>query len=76
VGTRDNARLSYLTSLGVMTGRPVQLLQRQPSYIVKIDETTVAFDDAIAREIFVRPAHRKRPAKGGGRRFRWRNGRG
>ncbi len=32
VGTRDNARLSYLTSLGVMTGRPVQLLQRQPSY--------------------------------------------
>jgi DtxR family Mn-dependent transcriptional regulator len=77
VGTRDNARLSYLTSLGVMTGRPVQLLQRQPSYIVKIDETTVAFDDAIAREIFVRPAHRKRPApKGGGRRFRWRSGRG
>lgn len=77
VGTRDNARLSYLTSLGVMTGRPVQLLQRQPSYIVKIDETTVAFDEAIAREIFVRPAHRKRPApQGGGRRFRWRSGRG
>jgi len=77
VGTRDNARLSYLTSLGVMTGRPVQLVQRHPSYIVKIDETTVAFDDAIAREIFVRPAHRKRQTpKGGGRRFRWRNGRG
>ena len=77
VGTRDNARLSYLTSLGVMTGRPVQLVQRHPSYIVKIDETTVAFDEAIAREIFVRPAHRKRKApKGGGRRFRWRNGRG
>lgn len=77
VGTRDNARLSYLTSMGVMTGRPVQLVQRYPSYIVKIDETTVAFDEAIAREIFVRPAHRKRQAaKGGGRRFRWRNGRG
>ena len=77
IGTRDNARLAYLTSLGVMTGRPVELVQRKPSYIVKIDESTVAFDEAIAREIFVRPAHRKRQAaKGDGRRFRWRSGRG
>jgi DtxR family Mn-dependent transcriptional regulator len=77
IGTRDNARLAYLTSLGVMTGRPVQLIQRRPSYIVKIDESTVAFDEAIAREVFVRPAHRKRQAaKGDGRRFRWRSGRG
>lgn len=77
IGTRDNARLSYLTSLGVMTGRPVELVQRRPSYIVKIDESTVAFDEAIAREIFVRPAHRvRRAAKGGGWRMRWRNGRG
>jgi DtxR family Mn-dependent transcriptional regulator len=77
IGTRDNARLSYLTSLGVMTGRPVELVQRRPSYIVKIDESTVAFDEAIAREIFVRPAHRvRRTARGGGWRIRWRNGRG
>jgi len=77
IGTRDNARLSYLTSLGVMTGRPVELVQRRPSYIVKIDESTVAFDEAIAREIFVRPAHRvRRTARGGGWRMRWRNGRG
>ena len=76
IGTRDNARLAYLTSLGVMTGRPVELVQKRPSYIVKIDESTVAFDEAIAREIFVRPAHRKRQAaKGDGRRFRWRSGR-
>jgi DtxR family Mn-dependent transcriptional regulator len=76
IGTRDNARVSYLTSLGIMTGRPIQLVQRRPSYVVKIDESTVAFDDAIAREIFVRPAHRvSRAARGGGRRFRWRNGR-
>jgi len=76
IGTRDNTRLSYLTSLGVMTGRPLELVQRRPSYIVKIDESTVAFDDAIAREIFVRPVHRKkRETPGRGRRFRWRNGR-
>jgi len=76
IGTRDNVRLSYLTSLGVMTGRPLELVQRRPSWIVRIDESTVAFDEAIAREIFVRPAQRKRKdAKGAGRRFLWRNGR-
>jgi len=76
VGTRDNARLSYLTSLGVMTGRPLELVQRRPSWIVRIDESTVAFDEAIAREIFVRPTQRKRrAAKEAGRRFRWRYGR-
>jgi DtxR family Mn-dependent transcriptional regulator len=62
IGTRDNARLAYLTSLGVMTGRPVQLVQKRPSNIVKLDESTVAIDEAVAREIFVRPAHRKRQA--------------
>ncbi len=77
VGTRDNARLAYLTSMGVMTGRPVHLVQRRPSYIVKIDESSVAFDEAIAREIFIRPVHRKRQEKRGSPfRFRWRNGRG
>jgi DtxR family Mn-dependent transcriptional regulator len=72
IGTRDNARLSYLTSLGVMTGRPIQLVQKRPSHIVKIEEATVAFDEAIAREIFVRPVHRKRQAARGSRfRFGW-----
>jgi len=76
IGTRDNARLSYLTSMGVMTGRPLELVQRRPSWIVRIDESTVAFDEAIAREIFVRPTQRKRrAAKEAGRRFRWRYGR-
>jgi len=43
---------------------------------VRIDESTVAFDEAIAREIFVRPTQRKRrAAKEAGRRFRWRYGR-
>ena len=76
VGTRDNGRLSYLTSLGVVTGRPVQLMQKRPSYIVKVDENAVAFDKSIAREIFVRPAHRKRRERGSGRfGLSWRNGR-
>ena len=74
VGTRDNGRLSYLTSLGVVTGRPVQLVQKRPSFIVKVDENSVAFDESIAREIFVRPALRRKSRDRGGRRWRLRWG--
>ena len=76
VGTRDNGRLSYLTSLGVVTGRPVQLVQKRPSFIVKVDENSVAFDESIAREIFVRPALRRRSRDRGGHRWRLRWGGG
>jgi Fe2+ transport system protein FeoA len=76
VGTRDNGRLSYLTSLGVVTGRPVKLVQKKPSFIVKVDENSVAFDESIAREIFVRPALRRRSRDRGGHRWRLRWGGG
>jgi len=71
IGTTDNARLSYLSSLGVMTGRPIELIQKKPSYTLKVDENTVAFDESVSREIFVRPSQRKRPSAGSSRRFRW-----
>lgn len=74
VGTRDNGRLSYLTSLGVVTGRPVRLVQKRPSFIVKVDENSVAFDESIAREIFVRPALRRKSRDRTGRRWRMRWG--
>jgi DtxR family Mn-dependent transcriptional regulator len=77
VGTKDKGRLSYLTSLGVVTGRPVELVQKWPSFIVKVDENAVAFDASIAREIFVRPALRRRSRghRGQNWRFRWGRGR-
>jgi len=71
IGTTDNARLAYLSSLGVMTGRPIELIQKKPSYTLKVDENTVAFDEFVAKEIFVRPSQRKRPSAGTGRKFRW-----
>jgi DtxR family transcriptional regulator, Mn-dependent transcriptional regulator len=76
VGTRDNGRLSYLTSLGVVTGRSVQRVQKRPSFIVKVDENSVAFDESIAREIFVRPALRRRSRDRAGHRWRLRWGGG
>ncbi len=75
IGTTDNARLAFLSSLGVMTGRPIELIQKKPSYILKVDENTVAFDDSVSREIFVRPSQRKRPPGKVKRRFRWGQGR-
>ncbi|MCX5835016.1 MAG: metal-dependent transcriptional regulator [Deltaproteobacteria bacterium] len=75
IGTTDNARLAFLSSLGVMTGRPIELIQKKPSYILKVDENTVAFDDSVSREIFVRPSQRKRPPVKMKSRFRWGQGR-
>lgn len=71
IGTTDNARLAFLSSLGIMTGRPIELIRKTPSYILKVDENTVAFDETVSNEIFVRPSQRKRPPAGSGRRFRW-----
>lgn len=82
IGTKDNARLAFLTSLGIMPGHKLRLRRRRPSYIVQVEETTAAFDDAVAREIFVRPAMRQRrhggrgEGRGLGRLFRRRSGKG
>ena len=71
IGTTDNARLAFLSSLGIMTGRPIELIRKIPSYILKVDENTVAFDESVSKEIFVRPSQRRRPHVGPGQRFRW-----
>jgi len=45
---------------------------------VKVDENSVAFDESIAREIFVRPALRRRSrdrGEGSRWRLRWGGGR-
>jgi DtxR family transcriptional regulator, Mn-dependent transcriptional regulator len=50
------SRLSKLNSLGITAGSVVRLLQRNPSYVIQIDETTVALDPEIAKEIYVKKA--------------------
>ncbi len=59
VGTRDPQRLAQLTSLGVLTDRPIEVKQRRPTFVVRIDETDVALDALTAKEIFVRPESRR-----------------
>lgn len=49
-----SSRLSKLNALGITAGSEIRLLQKNPSYIIQIDETTVAIDPEIGNEIFVR----------------------
>ena len=49
-----SSRLSKLNSLGISAGSVVRLLQKKPSYVIQIDETTVAIDPDIVKDIFVK----------------------
>jgi DtxR family transcriptional regulator, Mn-dependent transcriptional regulator len=48
------SRLSKLNSLGISAGSVIRLLQKKPSFVIQIDETTVAVDPDIAKEIYVK----------------------
>ncbi len=61
VSTRSHARLLRLSALGIMPGVSVQLLQRWPSIVLRCEETEVALDEEIARQIYV---WRARPEEG------------
>ena len=49
-----------LTLSGVEPGAEIKLYQKLPSYVIKVDETEVALDKDVAREIFVRPFNGKK----------------
>jgi len=50
----DPSRISKLNSLGIAAGSHIKLIQKTPSFVFQIDETTVALDPEIAKEIYVR----------------------
>jgi hypothetical protein len=43
-----------LAGLGLVPGAVVHLQQKTPATVLRIGETTIAFDPAIASEIYVR----------------------
>jgi Fe2+ transport system protein FeoA len=49
-------RLVKLSSLGVMPGVRVTLLQRSPAVVLQIAETAIALDGEVADAILVEPA--------------------
>jgi DtxR family Mn-dependent transcriptional regulator len=50
----DPSRISKLNSLGISAGSVIKLIQKRPSCVLKIDETTVALDPEIAKEIYIK----------------------
>lgn len=55
VQTSDHARLHKLTAMGLLPGMPVELIQRFPTYLIKVGQTQLAIDHDMARAILVRP---------------------
>jgi DtxR family Mn-dependent transcriptional regulator len=50
----DPKVMQKLMSMGVLPGNRLELMQRFPSYIFRIDHSQFAVDEHLAREIFVR----------------------
>lgn len=52
---RSRKRLEKLSSLGIVPGSRIRLLQRNPSFVLEIGQTTIAVDRDITDEIYVKP---------------------
>jgi DtxR family Mn-dependent transcriptional regulator len=50
----DPRRITRLAALGVAPGARVHVLQTAPAAVVRIGHTTVAFENALAEDIYVR----------------------
>lgn len=51
--TREHALLMKLSNLGITPGASMKLLQRWPSYVIQCDETEIAVEAEVARNIYV-----------------------
>lgn len=51
---RSRLRLERLSGLGLIPGSVVRLAQKRPSFVLEMGETTLALDEEIAREIYVK----------------------
>ncbi len=57
------ARILFITSelvdrlgaLGIVPGETVRIVQRRPTLIIKVEETTIALERDLAKNIFARP---------------------
>ena len=54
LSTRAGSRLQRMATLGILPGSKITLVQRRPSYVIRVDETQLALDDAIAKEVYVK----------------------
>jgi len=63
---RETARLIKLSTMGVVPGAVVRIVQRKPAVVLEIGQTTLALNEAITSDIFVARLG-KTPRSPGGR---------
>jgi DtxR family Mn-dependent transcriptional regulator len=54
IAPKFHGRLDRLAGIGVVPGSLVRLHQKQPAFVIALGETTLALDEEIAAEIYVR----------------------
>ena len=54
IAPKHHDRLNRLSSLGLVPGAVVKLHQKRPTYVLDIGETSIAIDEEIAKEVFVK----------------------
>ena len=47
-------RIKKLYAFGIVPGAGVELVQRSPAFVLKVEETQVALEQSVAQDIFVR----------------------
>ena len=56
IAPRSVSRLNRLAAFGIVPGSQVRLIERKPSIVLACGQTSIAVEDEIGREIYVRPA--------------------
>lgn len=56
IAPKSVSRLNKLAAFGVVPGSVIRLVERKPSVVLACGQTSLAVEDEIGREIYVRPA--------------------
>ena len=51
--TKDHSRMLKLSALGISPGISIKLIQKWPAYVVQCEETEVALETEVAKNIYV-----------------------
>ena len=54
INTRNYGRIKKLYSFGFVPGVEVEVIQRAPAFVVKVEETQIALEKEVAEDVFVR----------------------
>jgi DtxR family transcriptional regulator, Mn-dependent transcriptional regulator len=51
--TREHSRLLKLSALGISPGISIRLIQKWPAYVIQCEETEIALESEVAKNIYV-----------------------